>query len=50
MPDVEVMDNVFQNLFHVAGNWYMAVRDKSLLSAAHNQLDTAYTVWSLRIP
>ena len=20
MPDVEVMDNVFQNLFHVAGN------------------------------
>lgn len=29
MPDVKVMDNVFQNLFHVAGNWYMAVRDKS---------------------
>ena len=29
MSDAEVINNVFQNLFHVAGNWNMAVRDKN---------------------
>lgn len=34
MPDVEVMNNVCQNLFHVAGNLYMAIRDESCYEQA----------------